>query len=148
VLFSQGRYVAKQEPGMATKLLASPETEVVIDHQRFFAEARQATERAVASSSTDERRGTTSSETSSFTQQDSQANVRALADRIKTLENQVTDLVDIVKKLTLSLEDARKSLAAKDEQIQLLLRERSPSLQKPKPPSKGRSGERDKSLAP
>jgi hypothetical protein len=148
VLFSPSRYVIKQEPGVAAQLLASPETEVVIDHQRFFADARQASDRALAVPSTDERRGTTSSETSSFTQQDSQANVRALADRIKTLENQVTDLVDIVKKLTLSLEDARKTLAAKDEQIQMLLRGSPPSLQKPKPSSKGRSGDRDKSPAP
>ena len=133
VLFSPGPYATKQEPGMATKLLASPETEIVIDHQRFFADARQAPERAVASASTDERRGTTTSETSSFPQQDSQGNVRVLAERIKTLENQVTDLVDIVKKLTLSLEDARKQLAAKDEQIQMLLRASPPSRKKPKP---------------
>jgi hypothetical protein len=148
VLFSPSHYVAKQEPGMAVKLLASPETEVAIDYQRLFADARQAPERAVALASTDERRGTTSPERSNFTQQDSQAGVGALADRIKTLEAQVTDLVDIVKKLTLSLEDARKTLAAKDEQIQRLLRANSPSLQKQKPPSKGRSGDRDKSPSP
>jgi hypothetical protein len=147
VLFSPGRYVTKQEPGMAAQLLASPETQVVIDYQRFFADMRQAPDRALAVASTDERRGTTSPEMSSFTQQDSQANSRALADRIKTLENQVTDLVEVVKKLTLSLEDARKSLAAKDEQIQLLLRRSSPPLQKQKPSSKGRS-DRDNSPAP
>ena len=148
VLFSPDRYVTKQEPGMAAQLLASPETEVMIDYQRFFADMRQAPDRALAVASTDERRGTTSSETSSFTQQDSQANARVSADRIKTLENQVTDLVEVVKKLTLSLEDARKSLAAKDEQIQMLLRARPPSLQKPKPPSKGKSADRDTSPAP
>jgi hypothetical protein len=133
VLFSRGRYVVKQEPGMAAQLLASPETEVVIDYQRLFADARQAPDSVLTASSADER------------QQDSQANVRALADRIKTLETQVTDLVDIVKKLTISLEDARKALAAKDEQIEMLLRGSPPSLQKPKPSSKGRSGDRDKS---
>jgi hypothetical protein len=145
VLFSPSRYVIKQEPGMAAQLLASPETEVVIDYQRFFADARQAPDSAVTVSSTDERRRTTSLETSNVTQQDSQANGRALADRIKMLETQVTDLVDIVRKLTLSLEDARKALAAKDEQIQMLLRA---SPQKQKPPSKGKSAERDKSPAP
>jgi hypothetical protein len=135
VLFSPDRYATKQEPGLAAQLLASPETEVMIDYQRFFAEARKTPDRASTVSPTDERRGTTSSEMSSFTQSDSQANVQALADRIKTLETQVTDLVGIVKNLTGSLEDARKALAAKDEQIQMLLKARSPSLQKPKPPS-------------
>jgi hypothetical protein len=148
VLFSPSRYVIKQEPGVAAQLFASPETGVVIDYQRFFADARQAPDSAVTVSSTDERSRTTSSEMSNITQQDSQANVRALADRIKTLETQVTDLVDIVKKLTLSLEEARKAVAAKDEQIQMLLRGSPPSLQKPKSSSKGRSGDRDKSPAP
>jgi hypothetical protein len=134
VSFSPDRYATKQEPGLAAQLLASPETEVMIDYQRFFAEAHKTPDRASTVSTTDERRGTTSSEMSSFTQSDSQANVQALADRIKTLETQVTDLVGIVKNLTGSLEDARKALAAKDEQIQMLLKARSPSLQKPKPP--------------
>jgi hypothetical protein len=145
VLFSPSRYVIKQEPGMAAQLLASPETEVVVDYQRFFADARKMPDRALTVSPTDERRGTTSLEMADVTQQDSQANVRALTDRVKTLETQVTDLVGIVKNLTSSLEDARKALAAKDQQIQMLLRA---SPQKPKPPSKGRSEDRDKSPAP
>ncbi len=142
--FSPSRFLVKQDPGIAAKLLASPETEVVVDHQRFFADARQAPQRAFTAAA-DERRGTVGSETSNFTQQDSQANVRALTERIKTLETQVTDLVEIVKKLTISLEDSRKSLAAKDEQIQMLLRGNS---QKPKSSSKGKSGDRDKSPVP
>jgi hypothetical protein len=145
VLFSPSRYVIKQEPGMAAQLLASPETEVVIDYQRFFADARQAPDRASIVSPTEERRGTTSLEMADVTQQDSQANVRALTDRVKTLETQVTDLVGIVKKMTSSLEEAQKALAAKDQQIQMLLRA---SPQKPTPPSKGRSGDLDKSPAP
>jgi hypothetical protein len=62
----------------------------------------------------------TSPEGSRFTQPDSQTNIGALAERIKTLETQVTDLLDIVKKLTLSLDESRKQLSAKDEQIQRL----------------------------
>ncbi|HEY3196652.1 MAG TPA: hypothetical protein VGJ57_01465 [Nitrospirales bacterium] len=147
VLFSPSRYVIKQEPSVAAQLLANPETQVVIDYQRFFADARQAPDIAVTASSMDERRRPTSSEASTVTQQDSQVNVRALTERIKTLETQVTDLVEIVKKLTVSLEDARKGLAAKDEQIQMLLRA-NPALQKSKPSLKGRSGDRDKSPAP
>jgi len=145
VLFSPSRYVIKQEPGMAAQLLASPETEVVIDYQRFFADARQAPDRASIVSPTEERRGTTSSEMSDVSQQDSQATIRILTDRVKMLETQVTDLVGIVKKMTSSLEEAQKALAAKDQQIQMLLRS---SPQKPKPPSKGKSADRDESPAP
>ena len=145
VLFSPSRYVIKQEPGMAAQLLASPETEVVIDYQRFFADARRMPDRASIVSPTEERRGMTSSEMSDVSQQDSQATVRSLTDRVKMLETQVTDLVGIVKKMTSSLEEAQKALAAKDQQIQMLLRS---SLQKPKPPSKGKSADRDESSAP
>jgi predicted nucleic acid-binding Zn-ribbon protein len=65
--------------------------------------------------------------------------VQALSDRVKVLETQVTDLLEIVKRLTGSLEEARKALAAKEselrakeEQIQSLLQGAPKTPKKPK----------------
>ena len=51
---------------------------------------------------------------------ESQVAVRALTDRLNRLESQVTDLLDIVKRLTSSLEEARRSLVEKDKEIRTL----------------------------
>jgi len=48
------------------------------------------------------------------------ATVRSLTDRVNRLESQVTDLLDIVKRLTSSLEESRRALAEKDKEIRTL----------------------------
>jgi hypothetical protein len=156
VLFSLSSYVIKQEITPAALLFASPETEVVVDYQRFFADARKAPEKTLVAAPTEDRRGAMGSSVTDVAPAgeggmpdrsdrlaESQATVRALTDRVNRLESQVTDLLDIVKRLTGSLDEARKALAAKDEQIQMLLRAGPRSLEEPKPPSKGKSAGRD-----
>jgi hypothetical protein len=139
VWFSPSRYVIKEEPGIAAQLLTSPETEVVIDYQRLFADMKTPGT-VLTDASTEARRGTMENSKSGIARQESasmrdrsdpltELQVRTLSDRVKMLETQVSDLLEIVKRLTSTLEDTRKSLAtkeneiqAKDEQIQLLLK--------------------------
>ncbi len=133
VLFSLDSYVIKQEPGLATEMFASPETELVIDYQRFFADARKAPEKTLVAAPTEDRQGAMGSSVTAVAPAgeggmpdrsdrlaESQAAVRALADRVNRLESQVTDLLDIVKRLTGSLEEARRTLAEKDKEIRTL----------------------------
>ena len=133
VLFSLSSYVIKQEPSLAAEMFASPETELVIDYQRFFADAKKAPQKTLVAAPTEDRQGTMGSSVTAVTPTgeggmpdrsdrlaESQATVRALTDRVNRLESQVTDFLDIVKRLTSSLEEARKALAAKDEEIRTL----------------------------
>ena len=133
VLFSVESYVIKQEPGLATEMFASPETELVIDYQRFFADARKAPEKTLVAAPAEDRRGAMGSSATAVAPAgeggisdrsdrlaESQATVRALTDRLNRLESQVTDLLDIVKRLTSSLEEARRALAEKDKEIRTL----------------------------
>jgi hypothetical protein len=139
VWFAPSRYVIKEEPGIAAQLLTSPETEVVIDYPRLFADMKTPGT-IVTDASTEARRAATESSRSGMTRLESASmrdgsdpltdfQVRTLSDRVKTLETQVSDLLEIVKRLTSTLEDTRKSLTtkeneiqARDEQIQLLLK--------------------------
>ena len=122
VLFSLDSYVIKQEPGLAAEMFASPETELVIDYQRFFADARKAPEKTLVAVPTEDRRGAMGSSVTAVapTGEGDMATVRALTDRLNRLESQVTDLLDIVKRLTSSLEEARRALAEKDKEIRTL----------------------------
>jgi len=133
VLFSLESYVIKQEPGLATEMFASPETELVIDYQRFFADARKAPEKTLVAVPTEDRQGSMGSSVTAVPPAgeggmpdrsdrlaESQATVRALTDRVNRLESQVTDLLDIMKRLTSSLEEARRALAEKDKEIRTL----------------------------
>ncbi len=133
VLFSLDSYVIKQEPGLAAEMFASPETELVIDYQRFFADARKAPEKTLVAAPAEDRRGAMGSSATAVAPAgeggisdrsdrlaESQATVRALTDRLNRLESQVTDLLDIVKRLTSSLEEARRALAEKDKEIRTL----------------------------
>ena len=122
VLFSPDSYVIKQEPGLATEMFASPETELVIDYQRFFADARKAPEKTLVAAPTEDRQGAMGSSVTAVAPagEGDMATVRALTDRVNRLENQVTDLLDIVKRLTSSLEEARRSLVEKDKEIRTL----------------------------
>jgi uncharacterized coiled-coil protein SlyX len=161
VLFSPSSYMISRQASVTAQMLASPETEVVVDYQRLFSDAGKGPQTALAERGQDrgDRVNTTGELEGSRRQPDgrfqaaaddqavSPSTVRLLTERVKALETEVASLLDIVKGLSGSLEEARKALATKDEQIQMLLRG-SPSLQKPKPPSKGRSGDRDKSPAP
>ena len=122
VLFSLSSYVIKQEPGLAAEMFASPETELVIDYQRFFADARKAPEKTLIAAPTEDRRGAMGSSVTAVapTGEGDMATVRALTDRLNRLESQVTDLLDIVKRLTGSLEEARRALSEKDKEIRTL----------------------------
>ena len=133
VLFSLDSYVIKQEPGLATEMFASPETELVIDYQRFFADARKAPEKTLVAAPAEDRQGAMGSSVTAVAPAgeggmpdrsdrlaESQSAVRALTDRLNRLESQVTDLLDIVKRLTSSLEEARRALAEKDKEIRTL----------------------------
>jgi len=155
VLFSLNSYVIKQEPSLATEMLASPETELAIDYQRFFADASRAPEKMQGASPTEGRRGTIDSSSPGVAQPEgggptqdrssrlaeSQATVRALTDRVNRLETQVTDLLDIVKRLTGSLEEARKALVSRDEEIRTL--QSAPGAQK-KPKQLPPEGKRER----
>ena len=112
----------KQEPGLAAEMFASPETELVIDYQRFFADARKAPEKTLIAAPTEDSRGAMGSSVTAVAPagEGDMATVRALTDRLNRLESQVTDLLDIVKRLTSSLEEARRSLAEKDKEIRTL----------------------------
>jgi hypothetical protein len=149
VWFSPTRYVIKEEPGIAAQLLTSPETEVVIDHQRLFADMKTPGI-ILTDASTEARKAAVENSRSGMTRQEgasmrdgadplTEFQVRTLSDRVKMLETQVSDLLEIVKRLTSTLEDARKSLAtkeneiqSKDEQIQLLLKGSTKAPKKPK----------------
>ncbi len=150
LLFSPSSYVIKQEITPAALLFASPETEVVVDYRRLFADAGKAPEKTTATA-VDARQGTTGlgvpdavrSERSvpdlAERLTDAQTMVRTLTERVKVLETQVTDLLDIVKRLTGSVEEGRKALAAKEselrakeEQIQSLLQGAPKTPKKPK----------------
>ena len=122
VLFSLSSYVIKQEPGLAAEMFASPETELVIDYQRFFADARKAPEKTLVAAPAEDRRGAMGSSATAVAPagEGDMAAVRALTDRVNRLENQVTDLLDIVKRLTSSLEESRRALAEKDKEIRTL----------------------------
>ena len=122
VLFSLESYVIKQEPGLATEMFASPETELVIDYQRFFTDARKAPEKTLVAAPAEDRRGAMGSSATAVAPagEGDMATVRALTDRLNRLESQVTDLLDIVKRLTSSLEEARRALAEKDKEIRTL----------------------------
>jgi len=122
VLFSLDSYVIKQEPDLATEMFASPETELVIDYQRFFADARKAPEKTLIVAPAEDRRGAMGSGVTAVAPagEGDMAAVRALTDRVNRLENQVTDLLDIVKRLTSSLDEAQKALAEKDKEIRTL----------------------------
>jgi len=133
VLFTLESYVIKQEPGLATEMFASPETELVIDYQRLFAESKKALRKRRVAAPTEDRQGTMGSSVTAVTPTgeggmpdrsdrlaESQATVRALTDRVNRLESQVTDLFDIMKRLTSSLEEARRALAEKDKEIRTL----------------------------
>jgi hypothetical protein len=142
--------VIKQEITSAALLFASPETEVVVDYRRVFADASKAPERATGTA-VDARQGTPGmgvpdagrSERSvpdlAERLTDAQTMVRTLTERVKVLETQVTDLLDLVKRLTGSVEEGRKALAAKEselrakeEQIQSLLQGAPKTPKKPK----------------
>jgi len=133
VLFSLSSYVIKQDPGLATEMFASPETELVIDYQRLFADATRAPEKTLVVAPTEDKRDAMGSGVTAVAPAgegglsdrsdrlaESQATVRALTDRVNRLESQVTDLLDIVKRLTGSLEESRRALAEKDKEIRTL----------------------------
>jgi hypothetical protein len=122
VLFSLDSYVIKQEPDLAAEMFASPETELVIDYRRFFADAGKAPEKKLVVAPTEDRRGAMGSGATDVAPvgEGGMATVRALTDRLNRLESQVTDLLDIVKRLTSSLEEARRALAEKDKEIRTL----------------------------
>jgi hypothetical protein len=164
VLFSPSSYMIPRESSLKAEMLASPETEVVVDYPRLFSEATKRPQTVQAERGQDGAARVNTAGTgfdgSHMSPQEgripantvdpdsSQSTVQILTERVKALETEVTSLLDIVKRLSGSLEEARKTSAAKDEQIQMLLRGSPPSLQKPKPSVKGRSGDRDKSPAP
>lgn len=154
VLFSLASYVIKQEPSLATEMLASPETELAIDYQRLLADARKAPETTLGTAPIEDRRGAMGNSVTDVAPAgeggmpdrsnrlaESQATVRALTDRVNRLETQVTDLLDIVKRLTGSLEEARKALAARDEEIRTL--QSAPGAQK-KPKQLPPEGKRER----
>jgi hypothetical protein len=122
VLFSLDSYVIKREPGIAAEMFASPETELVIDYQRLFADAKKAPGKTLVAVPTEDRRGAAGSSVPDVAPagEGGMATVRALTDRVNRLETQLTDLLDIVKRLTGSLEEARRALAEKDEEIRTL----------------------------
>jgi hypothetical protein len=133
VLFSLDSYLVKREPDLAAEMFASPETELVIDYRRFFADAGKAPDKKLVVAPTEDSRGAMGSSVTDVAPAggggmpdrsdrlaESQVTVRALTDRVNRLESQVTDLLDIVKRLTVSLEEARRALAEKDKEIRTL----------------------------
>jgi hypothetical protein len=95
---------------------------LVIDYRRFFADGGKVPETKLVVAPTEDRRGAMGSSATDVAPagEGGMATVRALTDRVNRLESQVTDLLDIVKRLTSSLDEARKALAAKDEEIRTL----------------------------
>jgi len=145
VLFSPSRYMIVREPSLTAQMLASPETEVVVNYPKLFSDASKGlivtAERGEDRADRSNRAGASTSESVRLVQPEdvsvSQAAVRTLTERVKTLEGQVNELVGIVKTLSQSLEESRKELAAKDRQIQILL-EAPGTSDKVKPPRKGK----------
>jgi hypothetical protein len=147
VLFSPSSYMIPRQASLTAQMLASPETEVVVDYQRLFSDASKGRLTAVADGGQDRggrvnpsgmadvegprRQQDVRIQSDGGDQAVSSSTVRLLTERVKALETEVASLLDIMKGLTGSLEEARKALAAKDQQIQMLLSgPRSPATPK------------------
>jgi hypothetical protein len=145
VLFSPSRYMIVREPSLKAQMLANPETEVAVNYPKLFSDASKGpivtAERAEERADRSNRAGASTPDSVRLAPPEdasgSQAVVQTLTDRVKALEGQVNELVGIVKSLSHSLEESRKELAAKDQQIQNLLNAPGTS-DKSKPPRKGK----------
>ncbi len=101
VHFSPVKAVIQQTPTAIAQMFASPETQIAIDRGQLAKLAADDVSEVYASSSSQSKRDIDSSSGTCAKQfTDMEIQIDRLADRVKTQEKQISDLLGIVKKLT------------------------------------------------
>lgn len=133
--FAYPEYLVAIEPTVATELFGNPHAHVAIEYRRFLSapspkaqysehppfpsavgpgspiQSEVGVSRLVEETSVNNTGGDRPSK-----------DVQVVAERVKTLEAQVNDLLGVVKQLTKELADSNKALALRDEEIRALRR--------------------------
>lgn len=131
--FSYPEYLVAIEPPLATELFGNPHAHVAIEYRRFlsvpspkaqYSERTPSTSVAGQASHIQSELGVSRlvDETSvgNAGGDKPSKNVQAVAERVKTLETQVNDLLGVVKQLTKELAESNKALAMRDEELRVL----------------------------
>ncbi len=130
--FAYPEYLIALDPPLTTELFANPHAHVAIDYRRFLATPSPTAQYSEYPASTSvagqpfhvqsEPGGSRPADETSGGNAGGEkpAKEQAMAERVKTLEAQVNDLLGVVKQLTKELADSNKALTARDEEIRTL----------------------------
>lgn len=144
--FAYPEYLVAVEPSPATELFGNPHAHVAIDYRRFLStpspkalSSERTASSSVAGQGSHIQREPEVSKAADETSVinaggDRPSNdVQAVAERVKTLEAQVNDLLGVVKQLTKELAESNRALTARDEEIRSLKKQVKPAERQRKP---------------